>query len=60
MISWGVGPLGALLAGLAADVWGIRAVFAVGAAGSALLLAIFLVVIRPAALQLGSEPQAEG
>jgi hypothetical protein len=51
MISWGVGPLGALLAGLAADIWGIRAVFAVCAAGSALLLVLFLAVIRPTALQ---------
>jgi MFS family permease len=57
MISWGVGPLGALLAGLAADIWGIRAVFALCAAGSTLLLVLFLAVIRPAALQVGARQE---
>jgi MFS family permease len=46
-VSWGIGPIGALLAGLVAEVWGIRTMFAVGGIASVGLLLLFLSLIRP-------------
>jgi hypothetical protein len=42
LISWGVGPLGAGLAALVAELWGIRVMFAIGAVISTGLLVLFL------------------
>jgi hypothetical protein len=47
LISWGVGPLGAALAGLLAALWDVRAVFAIGGTLSLALLVTFLAVVRP-------------
>src|SRR5512134_3146626 len=46
-ISWGIGPIGALLAGLVAELWGIRTIFAVGGIVSTGLLFLFLGLISP-------------
>ena len=44
-VSWGIGPLGAAIAGLVAEFWGIRTMFAIGALASILTLLLFLNVI---------------
>lgn len=44
-ISWGIGPLGALLAGFVAEVWGIQTMFAIGGVASIGLLLVFLRLI---------------
>ena len=44
-ISWGIGPIGALLAGFIAEVWGIRVMFAMGGIASIGLLLLFLRLI---------------
>ena len=54
-ISWGIGPIGALLAGLIAEIWGIRAIFAIGGIVSAGLLLLFLIVISPRMLEAHQE-----
>ena len=41
-VSWGIGPIGALLAGFVAEVWGIRTMFAIGGVVSIGLLLLFL------------------
>lgn len=41
-VSWGIGPLGAGLAGLMAQAWGLRTYFALATLGSLALLAYFL------------------
>jgi MFS family permease len=46
-ISWGIGPIGALLAGFVAEAWGIRTMFAVGGVVSIGLLLLFLSLISP-------------
>jgi MFS family permease len=50
-VSWGIGPIGALLAGLVAEVWGIRTLFTMGGAVSIGLLALFLISISSRALE---------
>ena len=45
LVSWGIGPLGAAIAGLVAEFWGIRTLFAIGALASILTLLLFLHVI---------------
>lgn len=50
LISWGVGPLGAALAGLLAELWGVRSVFAIGGVVNLALLVLFLRVVRPQVL----------
>lgn len=50
-VSWGIGPLGALLAGAVAEVWGIRVMFAIGGIVSVGLLFLFLRRISPRALE---------
>jgi len=41
-ISWGIGPLGAALAGLVAEIWGIQTMFAIGGFASIFMLLLFL------------------
>lgn len=53
-MSWGIGPIGALLAGFVAEVWGIRMMFAIGGVVSIGLLVLFLILISPRMLE-GSE-----
>lgn len=50
-VSWGIGPLGAAIAGLVAEIWGIRTMFAIGALASILTLLLFLNVIPSPTLQ---------
>lgn len=50
-ISWGIGPLGALLSGLAAQLWSVRAVFATGGVVGVLLLVFFILKVRPEMLE---------
>jgi MFS family permease len=54
-ISWGIGPIGALLAGFIAEVWGIRTIFAIGGIVSAGLLVLFFSVISPRVLETHPE-----
>lgn len=46
-ISWGVGPLGAAVSGLVAELWGFRLMFAIGGIVSLFLLLLFLQVLPP-------------
>jgi MFS family permease len=41
-ISWGIGPFGATLAGLVAEIWGIRTMFAIGGLASVVTLLLLL------------------
>jgi MFS family permease len=50
-VSWGIGPIGALLAGFVAELWGIRTMFAIGGAVSVGLLMLFLRLIQPGILK---------
>lgn len=50
-VSWGIGPLGALLAGMVAEVWGIRTMFAIGGIVSVGLLFLYLRLISPRMLE---------
>ena len=50
-ISWGVGPLGAMLAGLVAEIWGIRTMFSIGGFFSVFMLFLFLYLIPSHSLQ---------
>ena len=50
-ISWGIGPIGAILAGFVAEFWGIRTMFAIGGVVSIGLLLLFLGLIHPATLK---------
>lgn len=60
-ISWGVLPLGALLGGVIAEVYGVRAVFVVGGIASVGILGVFLATVRPGDLAVldAREPAAE-
>ena len=44
-VSWGIGPIGAMLAGFVAEIWGIRTMFAVGGVVSIGLLLLFLSLV---------------
>jgi MFS family permease len=44
-VSWGIGPIGALLAGFVAELWGIRPMFAIGGVVSIGSLLLFLSLI---------------
>lgn len=44
-VSWGIGPIGAMLAGFVAEIWGIRTMFAIGGIVSIGLLLLFLSLI---------------
>jgi predicted MFS family arabinose efflux permease len=46
-VSWGIGPIGALLAGFVAELRGIQTMFAIGGVGSIGLLILFLVLVPP-------------
>lgn len=50
-VSWGIGPFGAALAGLIAEVWGIRTLFAISGLASIMALFLFLKTISPRMLQ---------
>jgi MFS family permease len=50
LISWGIGPAGAALAGVVAQVWGVQAVFATGGLGGLALVILFPRLIRAGAL----------
>jgi hypothetical protein len=53
-ISWGVLPVGAAAAGIAAELVGIRTVFALGAIVSVVMLVMFILVVSD------REPQGTG
>lgn len=53
LVSWGVLPVGAALGGMAAELVGIRPVFAVGAIVSVALVALFVAVLPSKALEKG-------
>ena len=44
-LSWGIGPVGAILAGFVAEVWSVRTMFAIGGVVSIGLLFLFLGLI---------------
>jgi MFS family permease len=46
LISWGIGPAGAALAGVVAQVWGVQAVFAIGGLGGVALMVLFPRAVR--------------
>jgi len=50
-MSWGIGPVGALLAGFVAELWDIRTMFAIGGIASIGLLLLFLSLIPPRRLE---------
>ena len=50
-VSWGIGPLGAAIAGLVAELWGIRTMFAIGALTSILTMLLFLGKIPASTLE---------
>ncbi len=50
-ISWGIGPLGAALAGLIAEIWGIRIMFANGGLAGIVLLLLFLNLVPSQVLE---------
>jgi MFS family permease len=50
-VSWGIGPIGAMLAGLVAELWGIRVMFAIGGVVSIVLWVLFLSLITPRLLE---------
>jgi MFS family permease len=56
-VSWGIGPIGAMLAGFVAEVWGMRTMFAIGGVVSIGLLLLFLSLISP--LMLENQEKAE-
>ena len=50
-VSWGIGPIGAMVAGFVAEVWGIRTMFVIGGIVSVGLLILFLILISPQVLE---------
>jgi MFS family permease len=56
-VSWGIGPIGALLAGFVTELWGIRTMFAIGGIASVGLLLLFLSLISSRMLEV-SEPSS--
>jgi len=55
-ISWGVGPLGAILAAFVAEVWGIRTMFAVGGITGICLMLVFLTSFPSKTLDILNKP----
>jgi MFS family permease len=51
-VSWGIGPIGAVLAGFVAEIWGIRTMFAIGGIASTGLLLLFLALVSPQKLDV--------
>jgi predicted MFS family arabinose efflux permease len=51
-VSWGIGPIGAMLAGFVAEIWGIRTMFAIGGIVSVGLLVLFLSLMSPRTLKI--------
>jgi MFS family permease len=56
-VSWGIGPIGAMLAGFVAELWGIQTMFAIGGVASVGLLLLFLSLISSRMLE-ASEPSS--
>jgi MFS family permease len=56
-MSWGIGPIGAVLAGLIAEGWGIRVMFGIGGIVSVGLLVFFLYMISPEMLERQEQTQ---
>ena len=50
-VSWGIGPIGAMLAGFVAEFWGIQTMFGIGGIVSVGLLVLFLSLISPRMLE---------
>ncbi len=50
-VSWGIGPIGAMLAGFVAELWGIRTMFAIGGIVSLVLLLFFLGLVSSQLLE---------
>ena len=50
-VSWGIGPIGAMLAGFVAEFWGIRTMFAIGGIVSIGLLLLFLSLVSSSSLE---------
>jgi MFS family permease len=50
-VSWGIGPIGAVLAGFVAELWGIRTMFAIGGIVSVGLLLLFFILMSPRLLE---------
>ena len=50
-VSWGIGPVGAILAGFVAEVWGIRTMFGIGGILSVGLLLLFLSLVSSRMLE---------
>lgn len=50
-VSWGIGPIGAALAGLVAELFGVRSMFAIGGAMSVAMLFLFLKTVPPRLLK---------
>lgn len=59
MISWGVLPIGAVAAGLAAELFGIRSVYAAGALVTLGLLVAFLALVSSAELDSTRRPASD-
>ena len=57
-ISWGIGPIGAMLAEFVAELWGIRTMFAIGGIVSIGLLLLFLALISPRMLDSQDKTQS--
>lgn len=57
-ISWGIGPIGAMLAGFVAELWGIRTMFAIGGIVSIGLLLLFLGLISSRMLESQEEAKS--
>lgn len=58
VLSWGVLPVGAALAGVGAEVWGVRAVFAAATVVAVAALLAFVVFAVRADLSAAIEPQS--
>ncbi|GAA2415286.1 MFS transporter [Nonomuraea africana] len=59
VLSWGVIPVSAALAGLGAELMGVRAVFAVATGVAVLILAVFVLFARRTDLSAAMEPSPE-
>lgn len=51
LISWGIGPLGAMAAGIIAQIWSVRTMFAIGGVASIGLLIFFLTAVSSEMLE---------
>ncbi|HMG43625.1 MAG TPA: MFS transporter, partial [Acidimicrobiales bacterium] len=56
LLAWGSMPLGALLAGILGDVFGVRAVFLIAGGGALLALPLLLTIVTESAIQAAEHP----